>query len=178
MGNGKGNGNDKNRQGIETKKEKQEASPEAEEPDYKERLIRLAAEFDNYKKRTKTDIDNAKTMGKAELTSNLLSVLDEFEVALIAVGKTEDKTIARGVELLYSNFFDALKKAGLEEVSASGQADPYKHEIIMIRESDKPDGTILEVAKKGYIFKGMLLRPASVIVSKKNEKEEKNDAKK
>ena len=169
-----GNGNDKGKQEKE-KQEVQAAAPE--EPDYKERLMRLAAEFDNYKKKTKTDLDNAKTVGKAELASDLLSVLDEFEVAMIALNNAEDRTIAKGVELLYSNFLGALKKAGLDEVAANGVADPYKHEIIMIKESNKPDGTILEVAKKGYTFKGMLLRPASIIVSKKDEKEERDEKK-
>ncbi len=145
---------------------KQIAPQENKDKDMKEQLLRLAAEFDNYKKRTKNDVDNAKSAGKAELAKSLLPILDEFELALIVVSKTPDKNVARGIEMLYSNFTDLLKKEGLEEVQCKGIFDPYKHEIMMTREGKEKDGTILEVVKKGYIFDNVLLRPASVIVAK------------
>lgn len=146
---------------------KQQPVPqENKDKDLKEQVLRLAGQFDNYKKRTKNDVDNAKMVGKAELMKSLLSILDEFELALIVVNKTPDKIVARGVEMLYSNFTDLLKKEGLEEVACKGVFDPYRHEIMMTRESKDKDGTILEVVKKGYLFDKVLLRPASVIVAK------------
>jgi molecular chaperone GrpE len=134
--------------------------------DLKESMLRLAAEFDNYKKRTKADSETARNMGKAELMRSLLPIMDEFELALIAVNKTEDKNIAKGVEMLYSNFIDTLKKDGLAEIPCKGVFDPYIHEIVMTKESKEKGGTILEVVKKGYTFDRVLLRPASVIVAK------------
>jgi len=145
---------------------KQSAPQENKDKELKEQLLRLAAEFDNYKKRTKNDVDNAKSAGKAELVKGFLPILDEFELALIVVNKTSDKIVARGVEMLYSNFTDMLKKEGLGEITCKGVFDPYKHEIMMTRESKEKEGTILDVVKKGYTFDNVLLRPASVIVAK------------
>lgn len=161
---------------AEKHEEKKEAKgSEAKEIDeVKDRLLRLAAEFDNYKKQAAKDMDGAKSMGKVELIKKLLPTLDEFELALYAMGNAaSDKEHARGVELVFSNISDALRSAGLKEIEAKGKYDPYKHEIVMIRESGEAEGTILEVVRKGYSFNGMMLRPASVIVSKgkENEKE-------
>jgi molecular chaperone GrpE len=75
--------------------------------------------------------------------------------------------------MLYSNFIDTLKKEGLKEVEVDGIFDPYRHETVMVRESDEKEGTILETVKKGYVFEGMLLRPASVIISKRAAKGDK-----
>ncbi len=136
----------------------------------KERFMRLAAEFDNYKKRTANDIASAKRMGMAELMKPLLSVLDEFELTLIAVNAAKNDSLAKGVEMLYSNFTDTLKSFGLMEVEADGAFDPYRHEIMLAREDDSKPGTILEVVKKGYMLDGKLLRPASVIVAKERER--------
>ncbi len=159
----------------EQKKEKKEANEPKE--DYKDRLLRLAAEFDNYKKRIKTDIEGAKGIGRAEFAKSLLPILDEFELALVVVRKSDDKNMVKGVELLYSNFYDVMKKSGLAEVECNGVFDPYKHEIVMTQEDDAKPGTVIEVTKKGYTFNGILLRPASVIVSKEREEEaeRKND---
>lgn len=134
--------------------------------DVREQMLRIAAEFDNYKKRTHQELDAAKRTGRAELVKSLLPIIDEFELALIAASKAEDKVLAKGIEMLYSNLMDTLKREGLSEVPTRGPFDPYKHEIMMVRESDKSDGTILEVIKKGYSFGNILLRPASVITSK------------
>ncbi len=102
----------------------------------------------------------------------MLPIIDEFELALIAAKKSNDENIKKGIELLYSNFVGALKKEGLKEINSDGLYDPYQHEIILIQEDNsKPDGTIIEIAKKGYTFNGILLRVASVIVSKNNNKE-------
>ncbi len=133
----------------------------------KERLLRLAAEFDNYKKRTMKDIGEAKELGKAELLRSMLGIVDEFDLMLVSAMRSDDKALAKGVELLYSNFMDALKKSGLKEVDTTDKFDPYKHEIMMVREEDgKEDGHILEVIKKGYAFNGKMLRAAAVIVAK------------
>ncbi len=144
--------------------------PHDDQADMKERMLRLAAEFDNYKKRTRSDIEKAKDAGKAEMLNGILPVLDEFELALLSIGTMQDKSVVKGIEMVYSNFLDALKKDGVKEVPAVGAFDPYKHEIVMSRPDgkDKP-GTILEVIKKGYMINGVLLRPASVIVAKEEE---------
>ncbi len=114
-------------------------------------------------------------MGKAELVRALLPTIDEFELALAAFGNSEhDVEHVKGIELVFSNILGSLKTAGLKEVAANGRYDPYKHEIIMTRESKEPEGTIIEIVRKGYTFNDMLLRPSAVIVSKGDaSKEEK-----
>jgi len=170
----KGEGKEEVRKEPESKAEAQ-ASPN-EYAELRDKFLRLAAEFDNYKKRVKVEIDSSKAAGKAELIKDLLSVLDEFEIALVALKQVNDVRIVSGFELLYSNFLDTLRKAGLKEVTASGVFDPYMHEIIMVEEdSSKKPGTILQVMKKGYMLGSILLRPASVTITKEPEehKEEK-----
>ncbi|MGC8651926.1 MAG: nucleotide exchange factor GrpE [Candidatus Micrarchaeia archaeon] len=157
---------------------KSAAKSEKEIAELKDRLLRLAAEFDNYKKRTKNDVESAKKVGKAELAKSLLPVLDEFELAMLALNGSAhnhkdttsgngDSAITRGIAMVYSNFVDTLKKEGITEVKTDGVFDPYVHEIVMVKESGNEDGTILEVVKKGYRLDNILIRPASVIVSKK-----------
>ncbi|MGC8586300.1 MAG: nucleotide exchange factor GrpE [Candidatus Micrarchaeia archaeon] len=166
---------EKEGEGKEKKQEKQNEVNEAQE--LKERLLRLAAEFDNYKKRVKNDIDAAKVLGKAEMAKNILPVLDEFELAIMALDNSAEKDdeLAKGIAMIYTNFIEALKKEGIEEIDAKGKFDPYRHEIVMTKESDKEDGTILEVVKKGYALSGLLIRPASVIVSKKTQENKKQN---
>ncbi len=124
----------------------------------------------------KSDADNAKLLGKAEIVRDLLPVLDEFELALISVREDGDEGLTKGMELLYSNFLGTLKKVGLVELKTEGKFDPYVHEIMMTQEAKgKKPGTIIQVMKKGYMLGDILLRPASVIVAK--EEEEKDDAK-
>jgi molecular chaperone GrpE len=158
----------------EQKQEAQEGEPKKDEDDssaLKERMLRLAAEFDNYKKRVKADIEKAQITGKAEMLKNLLPVLDEFEIAMISVGSVQDKSLAKGIEMVYANLQDALEREGLTELDTNGMYDPYKHEIVVSRaDSKKRPGTILEVVKKGYTFNGIMLRPASVIISKEEDK--------
>ncbi len=152
---------------TEETKEKKET---AEVDELKDRLLRLAAEFDNYKKRTAKETDAAKSLGKAELVRKLLPVLDEFGLAMDAIEAKGD--VDKGVALVFSNLVDALKKEGLREIDAKGAADPYRHEAILTKGSDKKEGEILEVVRKGYELNGIMLRPASVIVSKGTAQDE------
>ncbi len=130
----------------------------------KDKLLRKAAEFENYKKRVAKEIAGSKDAGRSEVISRLLQVVDEFELAMDALGK--DDKHAKGIELIYSNLMSGLKSFGLQEIEATGKFDPYKHEIMLNKESEKPDGEILEVVRKGYMINNVMIRPASVIVSK------------
>ncbi|MGA3020409.1 MAG: nucleotide exchange factor GrpE [Candidatus Micrarchaeales archaeon] len=155
----------------ETKKQqKPEALKEENAAEIKDRLLRLAAEFDNYKKKTAKDIDSAKNIGKAELIKNLLPAIDEFELALYALtNSAKESCNVKGVELVFSNVIGTLKNSGLKEIEAKGKYDPYKHEIILTRDSKEEEGTIVEIVRKGYTFNDLLLRPTAVIVSKGKE---------
>ena len=171
--------NEKAPENKNEEEQEQEVMPAAEEEkekyaEMKESMLRVAAEFDNYKKRVKKELDSAERNGKMSLIKDLLPIVDEFELAMLAINNSKDN-VGKGIEMLYLNFMDRLKKEGLKEIDAKGIFDPYKHEIVMVRESDKKEGTILEVVKKGYIFDDRMLRPSSVIIAKGKEKE--NDEK-
>ncbi len=148
-----------------------------EAKDYKERMLRIAAEFDNYKKRVQVDLSNANSLGKQEVIKKLLPVIDEFELALKAVEKSDNKEVKEGIEMVYKNIMDTLRKEGLQEIASTGKYDPYMHDIAAIKDSDEPDGNILQVITKGYKFNNNIIRPASVIISKKENisKEDKKE---
>jgi molecular chaperone GrpE len=148
--------------------QEEEGSADASEvSELRDRLLRLAAEFDNYKKRVAKDIDSSKMMGKAELMRGIVPVIDEFELAINAKG-LDDET-AKGVELVYSNLVDSLKREGLQVIDSKGKFDPFRHEIMLTKDSKEEDGTIIGVIRKGYMMGDILIRPASVIVSKKSK---------
>jgi molecular chaperone GrpE len=71
----------------------------------------------------------------------------------------------KGLALVLSNFTDVLKKEGLKEIDCNGVYDPYRHEVIMTKESKEKEGVVLDVVRKGYALNDIMLRPASVIVS-------------
>lgn len=154
----------------EATEKKQDENPE----ELRERFLRLAAEFDNYKKRVAKEIDASKLLGKAELVKKLLPALDEFELAMKTMDG-ENGSSQKGIELVYANLVGALGQEGLEAMDVKGKFDPYKHEIMLAKESEKGEGVILEVVRKGYMFNGIMLRPASVIVAEvKQNGEQKN----
>ncbi len=133
----------------------------------KDRLLRLAAEFDNYKKRVAKENEELRNLSKAELVKKIIPVLDEFELAIDAMSDSKnDEYMVKGMELIYSNLSSTLKNEGLSVIETQGVYDPYRHDIIMTRESEKKPGTILDVVRKGYQFNNLLVRPASVIVAK------------
>lgn len=129
-----------------------------------ERLLRLRADFENYKKRSEKENDTVKEASTADVLLKLLPVIDEFELAISH--KCEDRNFMHGIEMIYAKLLDLLKKEGVEEMKAVGETfDPYKHDAI--REGEGEEGKIVEVIQKGYIFKGKILRHAKVVVGKK-----------
>ena len=157
---------------IESKAE--EATPD-EKAEMREKMLRLAAEFDNYKKRTRKEVEEAGMMGRANLMKDMIPVVDEFQLAIMAIDKTGDKGMMKGMVMLYSNFMDTLKRNGLSEISCEGRFDPFRHDIVMVRESREKEGTILEVVQKGYEVNGKMIRHASVVVAKPEKGKEKEN---
>ncbi len=167
---------------VKEAEKEQEGKPNVQEKnddaegcaDIKEKLLRLAAEFENYKRRSRNEIDSSRNSGKAELLKGLLPVIDEFELALISSSQSLDKNLAKGIEMIYANFIESLNSFGLSVIDAKGVYDPYLHETVMVKESGEKEGTILEVIRKGYKFNDIMLRPAAVIIAgRKNEHEDK-----
>ena len=151
------------RMGQETEQLKQELKIK------EDKLLRIAAEFENYKKRTRREWDLLEQRAKAELITDILGVLDDFDRALEALGEREDH-VADGVILIVTSLKDVLEKAGVREIEALGaRFDPQLHEAVGGIESDDiEEGCIAHVVQKGYEMNDQLLRPAKVIVAKKN----------
>jgi molecular chaperone GrpE len=165
---------------LETKKEeKSQVKDNGEEnTELKDRLLRLAAEFDNYKKRVSKENEDVKILSKADIIRKIIPTLDEFELAIESAKDMGDKdTLLKGMEMIYLNLFSSLKNEGLKVIDTSGIYDPYKHEILLVRESNEKDGKIIDVVRTGYTFKDILVRPATVIVAgkKKNIEKEQNE---
>ena len=137
---------------------------EAEQNKY----LRLLADFDNFKRRTQKDREIASKFRSQSLLTDLLPVLDNFERALAVEAKSEDTaSIMKGVEMVQKSLLDAVKREGLEEIPAVGEAfDPNFHQAVM-QEKDEQSapGTVLQELQKGYTLKGRVLRPAMVKVN-------------
>jgi len=129
---------------------------------------RLKAEFENYKRRMLREQTAVLERASAALVERLLPVLDSFRLAIVAADRTKnDREFLRGVELVYGELLEVLKKEGLEEIDAEGKPfDPEVHEAVMHVASDIPAGHVAEVMRTGYTLKGRVVRPVMVSVSK------------
>jgi molecular chaperone GrpE len=134
-----------------------------------DRLLRRQAEFDNFRRRAERERADVLEFAHTESVRAILPILDDFERALKM--ESVDKEYARGMELIYQRFTDALKKLGLEPISAKGQQfDPNLHHAVDKAETDEvEDHTVLEEFQRGYNFRGRLLRPAMVKVAVKKQ---------
>ncbi|MCX6770568.1 MAG: nucleotide exchange factor GrpE [Candidatus Micrarchaeota archaeon] len=142
-----------------------------------DRLLRLTAEFDNYKKRTAREKDDICRASEARLMLRLLPAYEEAGLAANEVEKMPDSATKKGVLLVLGNLRASFEKEGLQPMKLEGEKlDPFRHESAMQEESSAPDGTIVRVIKQGYLYKGEVLRHAIVSVSsgKKAEKMDEN----
>ena len=142
---------------------------QAKSADYYDQLLRLKAEFENFRKRTEKDRADSRRWGKEEIVLRLVSLLDVMELAEAAAHKSPDvKSMVQGLDMLYGEFKRLLKEEGLEEIPTA-VGDAYNHAAHEAVETieDKEDGKILAVLQKGYKFQGGLFRPARVKVSRR-----------
>jgi len=151
-----------------------------------DRLLRLAAEFDNYKKRMAKEFGYLIKNANENLILQLLDTLDNFQRALNsapAKGGISNKTsndyenFHKGIELIYNHLKEILTKEGLKEIEALGKPfDPNFHEAVTQAESEKYDeGVIIDEIGKGYMLNDRLLRASKVVVSKGKPKEEEEE---
>ncbi len=138
----------------------------AEAAEYKDHLLRLKAEFDNYRKRVLKEQTRAVEMASEPLVRRLLEVLDEFDLALVAAEQHPDfDKFLRGVELVYAKLLDSLRAEGLERIPAAGEPfDPELHEALMHSGEGEGEPVVADVFRQGYRLRGRVLRPAGVKV--------------
>src|SRR5215211_6435022 len=125
------------------------AEVEKERDDYLGDLQRVAAEFENYRKRVARDQESLAARAHERLVKELLPVLDDLERALHAC-HSERESVEDGVRLVHRELQEALAKEGLSEIEANGHFDPHVHEALLSQPSDKEDGAIVDVLQKGY----------------------------
>jgi len=147
--------------------EEELAAARREAADYRDHLMRLQAEFDNYRKRVLKEQTRAVELAAEPLIRQLLEVLDEFELALMAAERKPDfEKFLHGVELVYAKLVDTLKAEGLERVDAQGRPfDPTLHEALMGSGAGDGEPVVADVLRQGYTLKGRVLRPAGVRVT-------------
>ena len=143
--------------------------PEAQEniAELNERIVRLTADFDNFRKRAQRDKDEARQFANQGLLERLLPILDNFEMALTAV-KDADSSVRDGVQMILDQLLSVLKESGVEPVDALGQPfDPNLHEALSQEETtDAEEGTVVQQVQCGYKLNDRLVRPARVVVAK------------
>jgi molecular chaperone GrpE len=136
--------------------------------DEHERLLRTAAEFENYKKRAVKEKEDARKFGNESMLKEFLPVADNLDRAIeAAAAATDPKQIIDGVKLVQKLFESVLAKFGVSSFSAVGQPfDPTLHEALMQADSDAAPGTVVQEMAKGYKLHDRLVRPAAVVVAK------------
>lgn len=143
---------------------------EREAAEHLDTLLRLKAEFENFRKTLVKEQTSAVELASQRLIMELLPVLDSLERTIEAGSKTKDfEALIKGVELVYCQIRDVLTKEGLQAIDPGGEVfDPKVCEALMQEESpEHEENTVLEVFQKGYALKGRVIRPARVKVSKK-----------
>ena len=132
------------------------------------KYLRLLADYDNFKRRSIKEREAAEKFRSQSLLSDLLPVLDNFERAIAIEAKGDEAvSLMKGVQMVHSSLLEAVKREGLEEVKALGEAfDPHVHQAVMQEKDESAEpGTVLQELQKGYALKGRILRPAMVKVN-------------
>lgn len=129
-------------------------------------LLRLRAEFENFRKRAVRELVEARDRAKGELLSDLLPVLDNLERALDAAEHHDESKVLGGVRLTRDLFVDLLRRSGVEEIETVGASfDPQVHDAMLVKPSDQDEGVVDAVLERGYRQGDRVLRPARVAVS-------------
>ena len=154
-----------------------EAKFEAKEKEAEEnydRLLRLSAEFENYKKRSSREIEEFRKFANQSLIKEMLSVVDNLELAMNSTNghKAIDKDLLQGLEMTHREILKVFEKFNVKPIDAKGQPfDPTFHEAVMQEETDDyTKNTVINEMQRGYMIHDRLLRPSMVVVAKPKEK--------
>ncbi|MFH0916374.1 MAG: nucleotide exchange factor GrpE [bacterium] len=129
-------------------------------------LLRLRAEFENFRRRAARELIEARDRAQGELLNDLLPVLDNLERALDAAEHHDESKVLGGVRMTRDLFVDLLRRSGVEEIETVGVPfDPHVHDAMLVQSSDQDEGVIAAVLERGYRQGDRVLRPARVAVS-------------
>ncbi|MDE3024795.1 MAG: nucleotide exchange factor GrpE [Acidobacteriota bacterium] len=145
--------------------EQEEQQPRDEQA-VDDRLLRLAADFENYKKRVERERAATVALANERLLKELLPILDDLERALAAAEQHEEAQLEQGVRLTHRSLASLLERQGVKEIAADGKFDPHVHEALLAQPSEEAEqGDVIDVIQKGYTLGDRVVRPARVIVA-------------
>jgi molecular chaperone GrpE len=147
---------------LQEEETEQVGEPE-QEVDY--RLLRLAADFDNYKKRAARERQEYVALANERLIAELIPILDDLERALSAVEEHQEAQLEEGVRLVHRSLAGLLARHGVTPVETDGKFDPHVHEALLSQPSAAEEGSVLDVVQKGYKLGDRVVRPARVVVA-------------
>jgi molecular chaperone GrpE len=145
------------------------AAAQAEVARVKDQLLRTLADFDNYRKRSRRETQDAERRAREDVLRDLLPVFDNFERAAQHAETASDvKSLSEGITMVMRIFLDTLSRLGVERVQAAGQPfDPSLHEAVQqLETSEQAPGTVVAEITPGYKMGDRLIRPAMVVVAK------------
>ena len=158
--------------------QEEESQPEEESPEQHElgalqaerdelfdRLQRLAAEFDNFRKRAAREQGEVVSRANERLVKELLPILDDLGRALEAAAEHEEAKLEEGVRLVHRSLATVLGREGLAEIETEGTFDPHVHEALLSQPSEAEEGSVIDVVQKGYTLGDRVVRPARVVVA-------------
>ena len=139
--------------------------------DYYDQILRMRAEFENYRRRAEKDKQNHLIWGKEEILTKQICLLDVLEQATQSARTSNNiESILKGLEIITMEFQRMLQSEGIEVIPAEGGTfDPSLHEALERRPGDQPEGTIVAILQKGYRMNGRVIRPSRVAVAVKKE---------
>jgi len=132
------------------------------------RYLRLQADFDNFRRRTRLDLEASEKYRAQKLITDLLPALDNFERAMqVEADNEQTKALLQGMDMVYRSLVDALKKEGVEPIEAVGKEfDPHQHQAVMQGENENFGSNIVtDEFQKGYLLKDRVIRPSMVKVN-------------
>ena len=151
---------------------------EAQQPEQEanDRLLRLAADFENYKKRAARERAEYVALANERLIGELIPILDDLERALGAAEQHQEAQLDEGVRLVYRSLAGLLERHGLRPIETDGRFDPHVHEALLSQPSEAEEGSVIDVVQKGYKLGDRVVRPARVVVAAPQEEAQDPDA--
>jgi molecular chaperone GrpE len=150
----------------------EEQQPEPQD----DRLLRLAADFENYKKRAARERAEYVALANERLIGELLPILDDLERALSAAEQHQEAQLEEGVRLVHRSLAGLLERHGVRPIETEGKFDPHVHEALLSQPSEAEEGSVIDVVQKGYRLGDRVVRPARVVVAAPPAQEEAQDA--
>lgn len=150
------------------------AELEKKNAEYLDRLKRLQADFDNYKKRVAKEREEYSALATERIIKQLLDLLDNFERAIANSNCSDESILRNALGMMYKHLKEILGKEGVVEIPTDCMMDPFEHEAISkVDREGKKEGEIVECLQKGYKIKDKVIRPARVVVCHRQEDSEK-----